>query len=225
MPNPDFTIDGTRPRVIAMSTDPVCSPIAVLGGSRGTGTVVAALARAQGREARVVETAGSAEVLRSATDGVRAIIHIPARGVRSLADQVELVLQAHRRPGRPRPQVVLVTGFSVGHGLAHAMNTREFLQDRQRAEALLRIGGLPYTIIRPTWLTSDPPGHYAIRLSQDPLIDGMIARADLAAVCLAACDEPRARNTTFAIFAEPGEPPDPWSALFSCLVSDRELAK
>jgi uncharacterized protein YbjT (DUF2867 family) len=225
MPNPDFTIGGARPTVIAMSPIPACSPIAVLGGSRGTGMEVAALARSQGREARVVETPGSAELLRSATDGVGAIIHIPARGVRSLAHQVDMVLQAHRACGRPHPHVVLVTGFSVGHGLAHAINTPDFLDDRQRAEALLRNGGLPYTIIRPTWLTSDPPGHYAISLSQDPLIDGMIARADLAAVCLASCDEPRARNTTFAIFAEPGEPPDRWSALFSSLVSDHELTK
>ena len=79
---------------------------------------------------------------------------------------------------------------------------------------------MPYTIVRPTWLTSDPPGHYAVTLTQDPYADGMIARADFAAVCLAAVAEPAARGTTFAVFAQPGPAPRSWTPLFSALERD-----
>ncbi len=208
-----------------MGRTPAHSPIAVVGGSRGTGTLVAALARSQGRETRVVEALGPPHVLRSAFEGARGVIHIPARGVRSLARQVDMVLEAQHGHGPPHPHMVLVTGFSVGHGRAHAMNTREYLEDRRGAEELLRNGGLPYTIVRPTWLTSDPAGRYAVTVTQDPLIDGMIARADLAAACLAACDDPRVRDTTFSLFAQPGLPPDEWGSLFASLVPDHALRR
>jgi uncharacterized protein YbjT (DUF2867 family) len=207
-----------------MSRASVKSPIAVLGGSRGTGSLVAALAKSQGRDTRVVDVFDSAEALQSAMAGARAIIHIPARGTLSLAQQVENLLEAQCAE-LPRSHVVLVTGFSIGHGLAHRMNTRGFLRDRQQAEALLRRADSPYTIIRPTWLTSDPAGCYAITLSQDPLIDGMIARADLAEACLAACDERSARGKTFSLFAQPGSPDRCWGTLFARLSPDHESAR
>ena len=56
-----------------------------------------------------------------------------------------------------------------------------------------------------------PPGSPATRPATTPsrsprtrCADGMIARADLAMVCLAAVAEPAARGTTFAVFAQPG---------------------
>ena len=116
--------------------------------------------------------------------------------------------------------MVLVTGFSVGHGHAHALNTAERLADLVAAEDRVRASGRPYTIVRPTWLTSDPPSRYALTFTQDPLTDGMIARADLARVCLAAVDEPHARGKTFAVLAEPGPAPTRRALMFAALAAD-----
>ena len=168
---------------------------------------------------RLVDEPQDGPELRAALDGAGAAILIPARTVASLTAQVHAVLEAISDPATG-PHVILVTGFSIGHGCEHTLNTPERLADRRRAEALVRRSGAPYTIVRPTWLTSDPPGHYAVTLTQDPLADGMIARADLAVVCLAAITEPASRGTTFAVFAQPGGAPRSWTPLFSALHRD-----
>ena len=195
------------------------APLVVAGGSLATGRELARQAGAAGREVRLVDEPQDGRELRAALDGAGAAILIPARTVTSLTAQVQAVLEAIGDPATG-PHIVLVTGFSIGHGREHTLNTPERLADRRRAEALVRRSGAPYTIVRPTWLTSDPPGHYAVTLTQDPLADGMIARADLAAVCLAAITEPASRGTTFAVFAQPGAAPRSWAPLFSALRRD-----
>jgi uncharacterized protein YbjT (DUF2867 family) len=227
-PNRDFTARAARPNVAAMAVMPVASaqsawpalaPLVVAGGSLATGREVARQAGAAGREVRLVDQPESGAELRAALDGAAVVVIIPARTVTSLAAQLRTILDAISDPATG-PQIVLVTGFSIGHGLAHALNTPERRADRRRAEALVRRSGLPYTIVRPTWLTNDPPGHYAVTLTQDPWADGMIARADLATVCLAAVAQPAARGTTFAVFAQPGHAPRSWAPLFSALRPD-----
>ncbi len=198
---------------------PARAPFVVAGGSLATGRELARQAATAGHEVRLVDQPEPGGELWAALAGASAVAIIPARTVKSLAAQVQTILDAIADPPGG-PQIILVTGFSIGHGLAHALNTPERLADRRCAEALVRRSGLPYTIVRPTWLTSDPPGHYAITLTEDPSADGMIARADLAAVCLAAAAESAARGTTFAVFAEPGRPPRSWASLFSALRPD-----
>lgn len=199
-----------------MPSPPSPAPLVIAGGSRGTGLVLAEQGRAAGHEVRVVDDLEGAGHLRAAVTAAGAVAIIPARGVASLVAQVRAVLAATRDTAH----VILITGFSIGHGIAHALNTAERLRDRRAAEDLVRRSGLPYTIVRPTWLTSDPPGHYAITLTQDPLADGMIGRADLAAVCLAAVAEPASRGKTFAVFAQPGVAPQSWAPLFHGLQPD-----
>jgi len=230
-PNRDFTARAARPKVAVVSaisvmppgsvptTWPVLAPLVVAGGSLATGREAARHAGAAGREVRLVDDPEHDRSLRAALDGAGAVIVIPARTVASLAAQVQAILDAIGDPATG-PQIVLVTGFSIGHGLAHALNTPDRLGDRCRAEHLVRRSGLPYTIVRPTWLTDDPPGHYALTLTQDPYADGMLARADLAVVCLAAVAEPAARGTTFAVFAQPGAPPRSWAPVFGALRRD-----
>lgn len=190
--------------------------LVIAGGSRGTGLVLAERARAAGYEVRVVDDPECSHRLRTSVAAAGAVTIIPARGVGSLAGQVRAVLAA----AAATPHLVVITGFSIGHGVAHALNTPERLRDRREAEDLVRHSGLPYTIVRPTWLTSDPPGRYAIRLTQDPWTDGMIARADLAEACLAAVAQPEARGKTFAVFAEPGRDAKAWSRRFAALDPD-----
>jgi uncharacterized protein YbjT (DUF2867 family) len=199
--------------------NPAADQLLVAGGSGGTGALVASVARAQGRRVRVVDSPERVRALPALIARARGVVIVPARGIESVAAQVRAVVDARPHAGGGAP-VVLITGFSVGHGLAHALNTPSRLADLEAAEDLLRRAGPRYTIVRPTWLTSDPPGRYALTLTQDPFADGMVARADLARVCLAAIDEPAARGKTFAVFAEPGDPPARWAPRFAALAPD-----
>ena len=196
-----------------------CQLLVVAGGS-GTGALVASLARAQGRPVRVLDASGHADSLPAWIVGVEGVVLVPARGDRSVTAQARAVVAASPDPNATTPHVVLVSGFSVAHGPAHALNTPERLDDLLTAEQVVRCSGRPYTIVRPTWLTRDPPGLYALTLTQDPCADGMIPRSDLARICLAALDEPAARGKTFAAFAEPGPAPARFAPAFAALTPD-----
>jgi uncharacterized protein YbjT (DUF2867 family) len=216
-PNRDFTARAAGLKVAAMPSPPFALVIA--GGSHGTGRVLAERAWAAGYEVRVIDDPECSPSLRAAVATAGAVAIIPARAVGSLRAQVWAVLVA-ASAAAVAPHLIVVTGFSLGYGMTHALNTPERLRDRREAEDLARRSGLPYTIVRPTWLTSDPPGGYAITLTQDPWPDGMIARTDLADVCLAAIAEPAARNKTFAVFAEPDHGRVPWPRQFADLEPD-----
>jgi hypothetical protein len=154
-PNRDFTPRAARPKVAAVSLAFPLAPLVIAGGSNGTGLELARLAGATGREARIVDDPAPGAELRAALDGAEAVALIPARTVGSLAAQVKAALDT-LGDSAGAPQVVLVTGFSIGHGLEHALNTPERLADRRRAESLVRASGVPYTIVRPTWLAAPP---------------------------------------------------------------------
>ena len=199
---------------------PTLAPLVVAGGSLATGRELARQAGATGREARLVDEPGNGRELRAALDGAAAVAVIPARTVSVAGGTGAGDPRGRRRPSPPDRRSSSSPDSRSGTVSSHALNTPERLADRRRAETLVRASGVPYTIVRPTWLTSDPPGHYAVTLTQDAHADGMIARADLAAVCLAAVAEPAARGTTFAVFAQPGRPPRSWAPLFSALRRD-----
>ena len=137
----------------------------------------------------------------------------------SLAAQVQAILDVISDPPPDRTWSWSPVSRS-GTASQHALNTPERLADRRRAEELVRRSGVPYTIVRPTWLTNDPPGRYAVTLTQDPLR----RRDDRAR-------RPRrgvpgggratgAQGTTFAVFAQPGPAPGSWAPLFSALDRD-----
>ena len=120
---------------------------------------------------------------------------------------------------RRETHIVLLTSFAVGYGARHPMNRDGGHRD---AENALRAGGLPWTVVRPTWLTDDPAGAHAVTLTQDPRPDGMIARADVAAALVAAVEERDARHKTFALYNEPGTPRTDWRRAFGALARDPE---
>jgi uncharacterized protein YbjT (DUF2867 family) len=101
----------------------------------------------------------------------------------------------------------------------HSMNHSGRLLDwRLRGEDAVRASGLPYTIVRPGWLTDQVPGR-GVRLEQGDRGDGSITRSDVAAACVAALADPGARGKTFEIFNAPG-PARAWSELFAGLAAD-----
>lgn len=108
-----------------MPATPISSalaPLVVAGGSLATGRELARQAGAAGREVRLVDEPADGRALCAALDGAAAVILIPARTVGSLAAQVQAILDAIGEPATG-PHLVLVTGFSLGHGLQHALNT------------------------------------------------------------------------------------------------------
>jgi uncharacterized protein YbjT (DUF2867 family) len=90
---------------------------------------------------------------------------------------------------------------------------------RRRAEPVLRESGLPYTIVRPSWLT-DPGGQGAIRLERGDTGDGSVSREDVAETVVQALGHAEARGKTFEPYAEPGTAPRDWASLFSGLSPD-----
>ena len=72
-------------------------------------------------------------------------------------------------------------------------------------EQALRSSGVDYTIIRPGGLSNGPGGGTAILSDADTERErggGMISRADVAAVCVAALTSAAARNRTFSVYTK-----------------------
>lgn len=114
---------------------------------------------------------------------------------------------------------VLLSSIYVTHP-EHEFNSWGRLLDwRLRGEDAVRESGLPYTVIRPAWLT-DHKGPQGVRLAQGDQDDGRIARSDVAQACAQALASEAAADVTFEMFNEPGVPPADWDALFSALDRD-----
>jgi uncharacterized protein YbjT (DUF2867 family) len=186
------------------------------GPDSRTGRLVAERARHRGHIVRALPRLDHAATVACAVGRARAVILIPRRGdpqVHADGAARTLIAAAHGRP-----HVLLVSSFALGHGPEHAFNrVTGALPGLLAAEETLRASGLPYTIVRATWLTDDPPLSHALTLTQDPGADGMLARADLAAALVAAIEHPAARQTTFAAFNEPGPPARHWARWFGRL--------
>jgi uncharacterized protein YbjT (DUF2867 family) len=194
------------------------------GASSPTGQLVAGIARQRGHDVRLLDALEHPATVADAIRGARAIVLIPKRGdaERHAHAAVGTLIVAARRLA-PAAHLLLVSSFAVGHGPAHPFNrVTASLPGRLAAERALRASGLPWTVVRPTWLTDDPPGAHAVSVTQDARADGMLARADLAAALVAAGEHRRARGKTFALFNEPGEPTHDWASVLAGLRPDSE---
>jgi uncharacterized protein YbjT (DUF2867 family) len=195
--------------------------VAAGAGSR-TGRLVAEIASRRGWRVRALDALDDPGTVADAVREADAIVLIPKAGdAERHAHGALRALVGGARRHAPGAHVLLVSSFAVGHGPSHALNrVTASLPGRLAAEQVLRASGQAWTVLRPTWLTDDPPGAYSVSVTQDPRADGMLARADLAAALVAAAECPLARGKTFALFNEPGEPPDDWALLFASLAPD-----
>jgi len=94
---------------------------------------------------------------------------------------------------------------------------------RERAEHEIRGSGLEYSIIRAGILLDRPGNQHALLVTQRPLplaIRYRIARADVAAVFVAALDHPRAVRATFEVVWGNGPPRDSLPLLLDQLKPD-----
>jgi uncharacterized protein YbjT (DUF2867 family) len=181
----------------------------------GTGRLVARRLRRRGHRVRRLLALDDPATTAAAVRGAQAIVLVPRRGDTGRAAAARALIAA----ADPGAHLLLVSSFAVGHGAAHPF-TRLIGPGLGAAEDALRASGRPYTIVRPAWLTDDPPGAHALTFTQDPQADGMLARADLAATLVAAVEHAGARGTTFTAFNEPGSPGRRWVSAFARLEAD-----
>lgn len=115
-------------------------------------------------------------------------------------------------------QIVLVTQIYITHPERYP-EVSNIIHWRQQAEEAVRASRLPYTIVRPGWLTDDS-GEQGIRFEQGDRGEGQVARETVAEVCVQALHQTTAQNKTFEIYNEAGTPPTDWSEVFATLHSD-----
>lgn len=103
-------------------------------------------------------------------------------------------------------------------------NIRWGLMDAKlKGEQLVRESGVPFTIVRPGGLTNEAGGKQQLVVAQGDLgSPGRVSRADVAAVCIAALQDPDADRKTFELSAKPAEGtmPDQLKGLFKGTTAD-----
>ncbi|MFJ5776482.1 SDR family oxidoreductase [Streptomyces sp. NPDC093094] len=225
------------------------NPIAVVGGAGRLGTRVTRRLTEQGHRVRVVSRRPQsgrlplgvelhradvryADSLTPALRGCAGVVFTVEPGTAdsgpdspetTMHDGVRNVLAAATAQGE-RPHVVLVSQIFVTRR-EHPMNSYGRLLDwRLRGEDAVRASGLPYTVIRPSWLTDDAFAGAGVRLEQDDRGDGWVSRGAVAEACVQALRVPEAVGKTFELYNEPGEAPHDWSPLYRRLTPDRLLA-
>lgn len=189
--------------------------VTVIGGSQGTGAIVAELARAGGHEVTALSRSGRApagvralsgdatdpQVVREAIEGADAVVVTVggAKGVRRQRTAVtRAVITAMAGAGVRR----LVVQSSLGAGDSGAQMPLALrllmkvllaapLADHDEQEAAVRASGLDWTIVRPTGLTTKPgTGRWrALQVGEPGTLGGTIPRADLAAYLLEAVSD------------------------------------
>ncbi|MFJ9630848.1 NAD(P)H-binding protein [Streptomyces sp. NPDC091280] len=228
------------------------SPIAVIGGTGRVGRLVARQLLARGESVRVIGRSTqrarrhnppraqffAADVRAPATvrtplHGCSAVVYIVEPGTDDAGpDSPETTLHTGVRhvldvllDAAGSPHFVLVSQRHVTRR-DHPMNAYGRMLDwRLAGENAVRSSGLPYTVIRPGWLT-DEPGHGQLHLEQGDVGDGRVARPHVADACVEALYSPAARGLTFEMRSEagPGTGSPSWDELFTGLRADTPTA-
>lgn len=168
-------------------------------------------ARAVEGATHVICVVGSREM-----SGPNSARYVDYEGVRNLVD-------AAARAGVRQFVLLTAIGASDKESFANKM-FKGALEWRFRGEEHLRASGMAYTIVRPAGLTDEPGGAKGVKLWQGDdwksHLRKTISRDDLAAVLIESLRNPGARNATFEITQEPGEPPGSWRAQMAALRAD-----
>src|SRR3954452_4431349 len=140
-----------------------------------------------------------AEVVRGADAVVFAAGAGPGSGVErkrtvDLGAAVKLI-DAARAAGVRR--YVMVSSIGADDPAAGGEAMRPYLEAKAQADAALADSGLDYTIVRPGPLTNDP-GTSKVTVGAD-VARADVTREDVAAVIVAALDEPRTVGKTFVL--------------------------
>ena len=118
-------------------------------------------------------------------------------------------------------QFILVSSAGVTHE-DHVLNKMfdNILKWKFKGEEAVRNSNVPYTIVRPGGLVNKPGGEKAVDFQQGDQAQGLIPRADVARVLVAALRYPESLNKTFEVIGGQGAPSEDWQSQFASLSSD-----
>ena len=174
------------------------------------------------------------DTLSNAVDGVDAIVftlgsdgagkvgaeHVDYGGVRNVL----------RALGPRKPRIALMTSIGVTNRSGTYNRTTEAHDWKRRSERLVRVSGLPYTIVRPGWFDYNGADEHRLVLLQgdrrqagDPS-DGAVARGQIAEVLVHSLTSRQALRKTCELIATMGPAPEDFDGLFAPLEGDRQGA-
>jgi len=132
-----------------------------------------------------------------------------------------------RALGKRTAGIALMTAIGVTNRTGAYNRATEAHDWKRRSERLVRVSGLPYTIVRPGWFDYNRPDQHRLLLLQgdrrqsgDPS-DGVVARRQIAEVLVYSLICDRATRKTFELVATTGPAPDDFDALFVPLEPDQ----
>ncbi|MCU1510996.1 MAG: NAD-dependent epimerase/dehydratase [Arthrobacter sp.] len=114
-----------------------------------------------------------------------------------------------------RPRTALMTSINVTRSQGAY---KELLDWKRRSERLVRLSGVPYTIVRPSWFDSSAGEHLV--LGQGDTASGAVRREHVAEVLIQSLLTDAALGKTFELYAASGAPTADWEGLFGSVVSD-----
>ena len=172
----------------------------------------------------------SPRTLSDAVDGVDAIVFtLGSDGAGKVgAENVDYggVRNVLRALGRRTVRIVLMTAIGVTNRTGTYNRTTEAHDWKRRSERLVRVSGLPYTIVRPGWFDYNRPDQHRLTLLQGDThqagdaSDGVVARRQIAEVLVHSLISHRATRKTFELVAATGPAPEDFDRLFAPLEAD-----
>jgi uncharacterized protein YbjT (DUF2867 family) len=201
------------------------------------GSIVRALVRnpAKARElpakARVVVgDVTRPETLADAVAGIGAIVFtLGSEGAGKVgAENVDYdgVRNVLRALGTRTARIALMTAIGVTNRTGAYNRATEAHDWKRRSERLVRVSGLPYTIVRPGWFDYNRPDQHRLTLLQGDThqagdaSDGVVARRQIAEVLVHSLISNHATRKTFELVAATGPAPKDFDQLFAPLEED-----
>lgn len=214
--------------------------ILLVGGTGSIGRHVARVAAEAGHRVRVLSRRANGEgtvrgdltdpsTLADAVDGIDAVVfthgtHGGEEGFRDVDyGGVRSILTAI---GDQPVRIALMTAIGVTYRDGSYNRTSHAHDWKRRGERLVRASGHPYTIVRPSWFDYNDDDQHELHFLQGDTrtagspADGVIARAQIAEVLVAALTSDAATNTTFELVAERGPAQTDLDPLFAALDPD-----
>ncbi|MFJ9738595.1 SDR family oxidoreductase [Streptomyces sp. NPDC101166] len=215
--------------------------VLIIGGTGSIGRLVAARLLELGRRPRVL-TRNPDRARRTLPDGVVVVAGELAdpTAVRAAVADIDAVVMTHGAPygsgdyaavdygavpavldalDGHRVPVVLLSSIGV---TATGGQSRELLDWKRRGERLLRISGLPYTIVRPGWFDAGSASHQHVDLRQGDLTEcGPVRRDHVAETIVQALLIPAAQGRTVEVFSADGPAITDWPGAFLAAEPDR----
>ena len=166
------------------------------------------------------------ESLLPAVDGIDAIVFTHGTyGNNSSTEQIDYggVRNVLAALGSRRARIALMTAIAV--------TDRKSAHDwKRRAERLVRVSGLPYTIVRPGWFDYNEPDQLRLVLMQGDQRqsgtprDGVVARRQVAEVLVRSLKSDAAQQKTFELVAEAGARTTDFERLFMSVDADNDCS-